>query len=65
MAQQVKDLTLLQMRCRLQLWHGFDPWPRNFHMAKQKQKHQQPQFEVEQEPEPELGMIGMLEFSDQ
>ena len=29
--QWVKDLTL-QDPCRLQLWLGFDPWPRNFHM---------------------------------
>ena len=32
MAQWVKDLVLLQLWCRLQLWLEFDPWPRNIHM---------------------------------
>ena len=31
-AQQVKDLALLHLWPRLQLWHRFDPWPRNFHI---------------------------------
>ena len=29
---RVKDLALLQLWCRSQLWLGFSPWPRNFHM---------------------------------
>ena len=32
MAQQVKDLALSLLQLGLQLWCGFDPWPRNFHM---------------------------------
>ena len=31
-AQWVNDLALLQLQCGSQLWLGFDPWPRNFHM---------------------------------
>ena len=30
----LKDLALLQLRCRSQLWLGFNPWPRNFHMPR-------------------------------
>lgn len=30
--QWVKDLALPQLWCRLQLWLGFSPWPRNVHM---------------------------------
>ena len=33
LAQWVKDLTLMRLWRRLQLWLGFDPWPGNFHMA--------------------------------
>ena len=29
-AQQVKDPVLSVPRLRSLLWHGFDPWPRNF-----------------------------------
>ena len=32
MAQWVKDLVLSLQQLRSLLWHGFDPWPRNFHM---------------------------------
>ena len=35
MAEQVKDMTLSLLWLCLQLaqlWHGLDPWPRNFHM---------------------------------
>ena len=32
MAQWVKDLALLQLWHKLQLWFRFSPWPRNFHM---------------------------------
>ena len=34
MAQWVKDLVLLQLwhNCRLKLWLGFDPYPRNFYI---------------------------------
>ena len=32
MAQQVKDLALPQLWHRSQLWLGFHPWPRNFHV---------------------------------
>ena len=28
----LKDLVLLQLWCRLQLWLGFGPWPGNFCM---------------------------------
>ena len=31
-AQQVKDLMLSLQWLGLLLWHGFDPWPGNFHM---------------------------------
>ena len=30
--QQVKDLALSLQRLRLLLWHGFDPWAREFCM---------------------------------
>ena len=30
--QWVEDQGLLQLRCKLKLRLGFDPWPRNFHM---------------------------------
>ena len=30
--QWVKDAALLQLWCRSQLWLGFSPRPRNFHM---------------------------------
>ena len=33
-AQGVKDLALLQLWCRLQLWHRFDPWLGNFYMPR-------------------------------
>ena len=32
MAQQVKDLVLLQLWCRLQLKLRFNPWPKELHM---------------------------------
>ena len=32
MAPWVKDLILSLLWLSLQLWRGFDPWPRNFHM---------------------------------
>ena len=32
MAQQVKDVVLLQ------LWHRFSPWPGNFHMLQMQTK---------------------------
>ena len=31
-AQEVKDPVLLLQRLGSLLWHGFDPWPGNFHM---------------------------------
>ena len=30
--QWVKNLALLQLWCKSQLWLKFNPWPRNFHM---------------------------------
>ena len=35
-AQWVKG-PALQLWCRLQLWLGFDPWPRNFHRLREWQ----------------------------
>ena len=32
LAQWVKDLVLVQLWHRSQLWLGFNPWPANFHM---------------------------------
>ena len=32
MAQWVKDLALSLLWHWLLQWHGFNPWPRNFHM---------------------------------
>ena len=32
MAPWAKDLALSLLWHWLQLWHGFDPWPGNFHM---------------------------------
>ena len=40
-AQQVKDLVLLQLWCKSQLWLRFDPWPENFHTKKKKNKTKQ------------------------
>ena len=37
-AQRVKDLALLQLWHRLQLWLRFDPRPRNFHMPRTRPK---------------------------
>ena len=33
MAPWVKDLTLSLLCLGWSLWHRFNPWPRNFHMA--------------------------------
>ena len=33
LVQWVKDPELLQLWYRSQLWLGFHPWPRNFHMS--------------------------------
>ena len=32
MVQRVKDLAWSLQQLRSLPWHGFDPWPRNFHM---------------------------------
>ena len=37
-AQWVKNLSLSLLRLWLQLWHGFDPWPGNFHVLWSWQK---------------------------
>ena len=38
-AQWVKDLALsLEWLLKWLLWHGFDPWPRNFYMLKERKK---------------------------
>ena len=34
MAKQVKDLALSLKWLGSLLWHGFDPWPENFHMLR-------------------------------
>ena len=34
----MKDLALLLMWLQLLLWHGFDPWPWNFHVPLHDQK---------------------------
>ena len=34
----VKDLALSLQWPRLLLWHGFSPWPGNFHMPQEWQK---------------------------
>ena len=34
----VKDLVLSLQWLGLLLWHGFSPWPRNFHMLQERQK---------------------------
>ena len=41
MVQQVKDLVLSLPWLRLLLWHGFDPWPGNFHMPGMQPKNKQ------------------------
>ena len=38
MVQWVKDLALLHLWCRVQLWLRFDPWPGNFHMLQVRPK---------------------------
>ena len=37
-AQQVKDLVLSLQWLRSLLWHGFNPWPGNFHMLQVQPK---------------------------
>ena len=37
-AQQVKDLALSLQQPRSLLWHGFDPWPGNFHTPQARTK---------------------------
>ena len=42
LAQWVKDLVLSLQQLELLPWHGFDPWPGNFHMPQtrpQKRQH--------------------------
>ena len=36
--QWLKNPVLPQLWCRLQLWLGFDPWPRVFHISHVQQK---------------------------
>ena len=38
MAQQVKDQGLSLLWLRSLLWHGIDPWPGNFHIARARWK---------------------------
>ena len=38
MLQRVKDLALLLQWLGLLLCHGFDPWPRNFHVSQAQPK---------------------------
>ena len=37
-AQWNKDVALLRLQCRQQLWLGFNPWPRNFPMLPVQQQ---------------------------
>ena len=48
MVRWVKNLVLSLLWLWLQLWHRFDPWPRNFHMlqAKKKKKKERKQPQV-------------------
>ena len=43
MAQWVKDVVVLLQQLRSLLWHGFNPWPGNYHMlwaqSKKKKSH--------------------------
>ena len=53
MVQQVKDPASLQW-LRLLLWHGFEPWPRNFCMSwagpkKKKKKKKNEQIELDKD----------------
>ena len=50
MVQRVKDLVLLQLWHRLQLWRGFDPWPGNFHV---------PQVQSERKPTIKMCCYGL------
>ena len=36
MVQQVKDMALSLQWLQLLLWHGFNPWPRNWHSQKKR-----------------------------
>ena len=38
LVHQTKDLALSLLWLRSWLWHRFDPWPQNFHMARAWQK---------------------------
>ena len=38
MAQWSKDPASSRQQLRLLLWHGYDPWPRNFHMLRVRPK---------------------------
>ena len=44
--QQVKDQALPLLQLLLLLWHGFDPWPENFHMPWQSQKINEKKFKM-------------------
>ena len=39
MVQWVQDLALSLQHLGLLLWHGFNPWPRNFHMPQMQPSH--------------------------
>ena len=45
MAQQVKDLVLSLQWLRSLLWHGFSPWPGNFHMLRVQPKKPVPSLQ--------------------
>ena len=53
MAQWVRDLALSLLWLGLLLWHGFDPWPGNFHMLCMWQKKKKKKKEEEEEEEEE------------
>ena len=53
MAQQVKDLALSLQWLESLVWHGFDPWPRNFHMPRaQTKKKKERKAERKRNPYP-------------
>ena len=47
--QWVKDLALSLQKLRSLLWHGFIPWPKNFHMPQALKKKKKKKKERERE----------------
>ena len=61
-AQWVKDLAMLLQQPRSLLWHGFNTWPRNFHMSQMqpKKKQKQKTLSPKHNPKPKPVCVGLI-----